>query len=185
MNLRLLALLAATVFFCGCTTIISEQSRLLVDTDADFTKIRQTPEDYIGRHLLAGGRIVNVRNSQSGAQLEIVQFELDNSGTPLSTYRSYGRFIATLPDYLEPVIYRRGMLITLVGEIKGKQTRRLDDMDYTYPVIAMREWYLWPGSEEDYGSPYPSPLPQYDPYNFGYGYEPFLPRPVNPGFPRR
>ena len=180
MRLLLLAMITATVFFCGCTTIISEQSRKLVDTDADFSRIRATPEAYIGKHLLIGGRIVATRNSQGGAQLEIVQFDLDYSLAPLNPFRSYGRFIATSNDFLEPLIYKRGMLITLVGEVKGKQTQRLDDMDYTYPVITMREWYLWPGSEPNGGDIYPPQTPQYDPYNYGYGYEPFLPRPFNP-----
>lgn len=179
MRLLLLAVMA-TLFCSGCTTIISEQSRKLVDTDARFDKIREAPETYIGKHLLIGGRIASIRNSQSGAQLEIVQFELDYSGAPLNTFRSYGRFIATTTDYLEPLIYNRGAQITLVGEIKGKQTQRLDDMDYTYPVIAMREWYLWPDADQYAGYRFPPLSPQYDPYFYGYGYEPFLPRPFTP-----
>lgn len=182
MRLPLLTIIFATLLCSGCTTIISEQSRRLVDTDAHFSTIRATPEIYIGKHLLIGGRIAGVRNSQNGGQLEIVQFDLDYSGAPEQTFRSFGRFIATANEYLDPLIYQRGMMITLVGEIKGKQTQRLDDMDYTYPVIAMREWHLWLGSDQ--WSPYrfPPNAPQYNPYNYGYGHEPFLPRPFNPLF---
>lgn len=180
MRVLVLALLTTALCYGGCTPIISDKSRKLVDTDAPFSAIRATPEAYIGKHLLTGGRIASVRNSQNGAELEIVQFELDSCGMPLNTFRSYGRFIASTTEYLEPMLYRLGMQLTLVGEIKGKQTRKLDDMDYTYPVLVMREWHLWQGSEQNSGYQFPPPLPQYNPYNYGYGYEPFLPRPFNP-----
>lgn len=170
----MLLLLTAT----GCTTVISEQSRKLVNTAADFKAVKEAPDNYIGKNILLGGRIANIRNSSDGAQLEIVQFDLTFQNYPEDTFISYGRFLATSSSYMDPLIFKRGMLITLVGEVKVKKTLRLDDMDYTYPVISMREWYLWPGSEPDRGcNSYPAALPHYDPYNYGFGYEPFLQRP--------
>lgn len=174
------ALLLSSIFFCGCTAVISEQSRKLVDTDATFKSVKETPQNYIGKHTLVGGRIAGVRNGSEGAQLEIVQFDLDNRGYPEDSFLSHGRFLATSSSYLDPLVFRAGMLMTLVGEIKGKKTLRLDDMDYTYPVIEIREWHLWKGSEADRGCIYPLAPPQYNPYNYGFGYEPFLPRPSKP-----
>lgn len=174
-----LCLYLSLLFAAGCTTVISEQSRKLVDSTAPFKEIKEAPENYIGKHVLLGGRIARTRNSSDGARIEIVQFELTSNSYPEDTFLSYGRFLATSSSYMDPLIFKQGMLLTLVGEIKGKMTMRLDDMDYTYPVIAMREWYLWPGSGSDRVGSYPEPLPQYDPYNFGFGYEPFLQRPYN------
>lgn len=165
----------------GCTAIISEQSRKLVNSDAAFKTIKASPEDYIGKNIMLGGRIADIRNSSDGAQLEIVQFELNYQGYPEDNFISYGRFLATDSRFMDPLIFKRGMLITLVGELKMKKTLRLDDMDYTYPLISMREWYLWPGSEPDKGcNTYPAPSPEYNPYNYGAGYEPFLHRPYSP-----
>jgi len=169
--------IAATLFITSCTPIISEQSRKLVNTDASFKTIKEAPENYVGKNTILGGRIASIRNSTAGAELEIVQFDLTSQDYPEETFLSYGRFLATYGSYMEPIIFRRGMLITLFGEVTGKKTSRLDDMDYTYPVISMREWYLWPGSGIDTAcTTYPAALPQYDPYNFGFGYEPFLQR---------
>lgn len=178
----LLTLLSVFVLFVsGCTTIISDQSLKLVNCDEPFKSIKAAPENYIGKTVLLGGRIASIRNSADGAQLEIVQLELTSQNYPENSFISYGRLIATNSSYMDPLIFKNGMLITLVGELKGKKTLRLDDMDYTYPLISMREWYLWPGSEPDRGcSTYPVPLTEYNPYNFGYGYEPFLPRPYSP-----
>jgi len=173
--------LALILIISGCTTIISDQSRKLVDTDASFKAIKETPENYIGKTALLGGRIASIRNSAGGTQLEIVQFELASHDYPEESFISYGRFLATTGNYMDPLIYRPGMLITLVGELKGKKTLRLDDMDYVYPLISLREWYLWPGSGLERGcSTYPAPLPEYNPYNFGFGLEPFLQRPYAP-----
>ena len=174
-----LCLYLLLLFAAGCTTVISEQSRKLVNSTAPFKDIKEAPESYIGKHVLLGGRIARTRNSSDGAAIEIVQFELTSNSYPEDTFLSYGRFLATSNSYMDPLIFKQGMLLTLVGEIKGKKTMRLEDMDYTYPVIALRDWYLWTGSGPDRGCSYPEPLPQYDPYNFGYGYEPFLQRPFN------
>jgi outer membrane lipoprotein len=180
MRQLILLIISSVVLFTGCAAVISEQSRKLVDTNDSFKVIKQTPEAYIGKHVMLGGRIANVRNSAEGAQLEIVQFDLSSTGYPEETFLSYGRFLATNGSYMDPMVYRRGMLITLVGEIKGKKTMRLDDMDYTYPVLTMREWYIWRGSDLEKGYVYPSPIPAYDPYSYGFGVEPSLQRPYSP-----
>jgi outer membrane lipoprotein len=180
MRKLILVIISSVVFFTGCTTIISEQSRKLVDTDDSFKVIKQTPNAYIGKHVMLGGRIANVKNSAEGAQLEIVQFDLSTAGYPEDNFISYGRFLATNSSFMDPLVYRRGMLITLVGEIKGEKTLRLENMDYTYPVLTMREWNLWSESDLESGYVYPSRQPTYDPYSYGFGVEPFLQRPYSP-----
>ncbi len=166
---------AAVALLTGCATIISEQSRKLVDTDVKFSRLRESPESYIGKHVMLGGRIAGVRNSIDGSRIEIVQFSLDDNGIPEESMVSNGRFLATSSDYLDDMIFQKGMLITLVGEIKGKITLRLDDMDYSYPVIAIRELHLVQGAP-DRAYLNPPPYQQYNPYFYGYGYEPFWPR---------
>lgn len=177
MRSLLLSMLLTLIFTAGCTTIISEQSRKLVDSTAPFRAIKEAPDNFIGKHLLLGGRIVKTTNSSDGARIEIVQFDLTSNSYPEDTFISNGRFLATSSSFMDPLIFQPGMLMTLVGEIKGKKTMRLDDMDYTYPLIAIREWYLWTGSGPERVGSYPETLPQYNPYNYGFGYEPFLQRP--------
>ena len=176
----LLTLVSIALCTSGCTTIISEQSRKLVDTKDSFKTIKQSPDVYIGKHVMLGGRIANVKNSADGAQLEIVQFDLTWSGYPEDTFLSYGRFLATNDSFMDPMVYRRGMLITLVGEIKGKKTVRLENIDYTYPVLTMREWHVWRESDQYGNCVFPTASPTYDPYSYGFGVEPFLQRPSSP-----
>ena len=180
MRYLLLAIISSVLFSAGCTTIISEQSRKLIDTKDPFKVIKQSPDAYLGKHVMLGGRIANVKNSADGAQLEIVQFDLTSAGYPQDNFISYGRFLATNSSFMDPLVYRKGLLITLVGEIKGKKTLRLEDMDYTYPVLVMREWHLWRESDLERSYVYPSMQPTYDPYSYGFGVEPFLQRPSGP-----
>lgn len=175
-------ILAMALMLQGCSTIISEQSRKLVDTDATFLQIRESPDLFIGKHVMLGGRIAGVKNAPEGTQIEVVQFDLTWNGYPKGKFISSGRFLATSTEFLDRMIFREGMLITLVGEIKGKTKLRLDEMEYIYPVIAMREWYLWRDSEWDNRSYLPPSAPPYNPYYYGYGFEPYWFRPVSPPY---
>lgn len=164
----------------GCTPIFSEQTRKMINSDASFKAVKAAPENFIGKTVMLGGRIAKVTNSVDGSYLEIVQFDLTSSSYPEDTFLSYGRFLASADSFLDPLIYERGTLITLVGEIKGKKTQRLENMDYTYPLLLMREWHLWRGTNSNFNCKYPVAAPQYDPNSYGYGYEPFLQRPYMP-----
>ena len=164
----------------GCTPIFNEQTMKMINTDASFKAVKAAPENFIGKTIMLGGRIANVTNSVDGAYLEIVQFDLTTASFPEDTFLSYGRFLVTTDSFLDPMIFKRGALITLIGEIKGKKSQRLENMDYTYPLLAMRGWHLWRGSDGDFNCKYPVSAPQYDPNGYGYGYEPFLQRPYMP-----
>jgi hypothetical protein len=61
------------------------------------------------------------------------------------------------------------MLLTLFSEVKEK-TLQLSDMDYTCPLLTMKELYLWFVSGSGRSGSFPERLPQYDPYNYGCGY---------------
>lgn len=177
----LVSALLSVTFLTGCTTIISEQARKSVNSDAPFKAIKAAPEKFIGKNVLLGGRIANIVNSNEGAQIEIVQFDLNSRDYPEDRFVSYGRFLATDSNFYDPMIFKIGMLITLAGEIKGKKVLRLDGMDYSYPIIGIREWHLWPNSGPDNTGSYPLNAPQYNPYNYGLGTEPFFQRPFSPG----
>ncbi|HZV81979.1 MAG TPA: Slp family lipoprotein [Geobacteraceae bacterium] len=184
MRKLILIIILLSLMTPSCTRVISEQSRRMVDTEANFMQVRENADKFIGKHIMLGGRIAGVKNSPAGTSIEIVQFDLTDSGEPVDSFISAGRFLATSSDFLDALIYRKGMLITLVGEIKGTTMQRIDEMEYLYPVIAMREWYLWPGSDWEKSGYYPSQPPMYDPYYYGYGFEPYWFRPYGPPYYR-
>ena len=175
------ATLVLSMLFSGCTPVISENGKKLVDSNAPFKEIQADPGRYISKHIMLGGRIAAVTNSNEGTYLEIVQFDLSSQSVPDDSFISYGRFLGYTDSFLDPLIYEKGTLITLVGEIKGKITRRLDNMDYTYPLLTMREWKLL--KENSFDCSYPPNSAKYDPNSYGYGSEPFFQRTYVP-YPR-
>lgn len=158
--MRTLILLTATALcLAGCAPVLSNQSLRLVDRGISFAELRQEPDRYMGRHLLLAGGIAGVRNTNEGGELELVQFATDENGKITDTANSPGRFIATSPAFLDPAVYRTGLLVTLVGEVLGKKSMLLGDVDYTYPLLAIREIRLWK----------PEEFPKPPTFHFGIG----------------
>lgn len=175
----LLVLLTA---LSGCAQVISEQGRRLVDPAVTFGKLKQHPDEFIGKYVVLGGIVAAARNAKEGGELEVVQVPLDSDDIPLNTLSTGGRFLATSSQFLDAMIYKPGRLVTILGEVKGKQVRPLDEVDYTYPVVAIREIHVWKSPEAEKGFPYPAPGPfyNYEPYYYGYGVGPYWFRPYGP-----
>lgn len=177
-KILLMSLLALSLL-SGCAHVISEEARKLVDPAVTFTKLRETPEAFMGKYVMLGGMIAGAKNTKEGGQLEVVQVDLDSDGMPEDTFRTGGRFLATTVTFLDVMVFKPGRLVTIVGEVKGKKTLPLDEIDYTYPVISIREIHVWKTYDTDYGYPYPTPGPYlYDPYYYGYWPGPYWYRPL-------
>jgi outer membrane lipoprotein len=144
---RLFLLTVMTVCLAGCAPVISEQSLSLVDRGVSFAELRRDPDRYKGKHVLLGGGIAGVRNTNEGGELELVQFATGEKGKITETARTGGRFIARSKEFLDPVVFRAGLLVTLVGEVVGKKSMPLGEVGYTYPVVEMREIHVWKPGE--------------------------------------
>lgn len=180
MRVTILLLGTALLALSGCAHVISEESRRLVDPTLTFARMRENPDAYSGRYVMLGGIIAGVKNSREGGELEVVQFDLDRSDMPENVYSSGGRFLVTSPAFLEAMVYKVGRLVTVVGEVKGTRSRTLDSVDYTYPVISLKEIHLWRTYEAEQGYPYPPPAPYYDPYYYGHWPDSYWYRPLGP-----
>lgn len=146
--MRTLFLLTATILcLAGCAPVISNQSLRLVDVGISFAELRQDPERYMGRHLLLAGGIAGIRNTSQGGELELVQFAVDENGRITDMAKTGGRFIARSSGFLDPAVFRTGLLVTLVGEVQGKKDMLLGEVVYTYPVLDIREIHLWKPEE--------------------------------------
>lgn len=147
---KFLLLVTSIIFLAGCAPVISEQSLSLVDRELSFAELRKAPDSYIGKHILLGGEIARVSNSNDGGELEVVQFSTDENGEITDKAKSGGRFIARSTEFLEPALYRTGLLVTVVGKMQGKKNKTLGDVLYTYPVLAIREIHIWKPEELSY-----------------------------------
>ena len=145
--MRFLVLGIPLLFLAACAPPISRQSLELVDPGITFAELVRDPDRHVGRYLLLGGSIAANRSYGGGSELEIVQLPTDSRGRITSTTRSDGRLIARDEAFRDPDIYRRGRLVTLVGQVTGSEAGRIDGMAYRFPVLVVQELRLWAPDE--------------------------------------
>jgi outer membrane lipoprotein len=168
---RMLMLCMALLLFSGCTHAISEKSRKLVDPSLTMERLETGADALKGHYAMLGGVIAGTKNTGQGTSVEVVQFKLDSYGYPVESVHSAGRFLAKSDKFLDPMIYRTGRLMTVVGEVKGKAAIPLDEMKYSYPVIAIKESHVWVAGDTQRSYAYPACYP--GPYYWGYDLPPY------------
>jgi outer membrane lipoprotein len=142
----------------GCAHLISKETLKEVDQGIRFEDLRKNPETYKGKTVLLGGVIISTENKKDGTLLEVYQTRLNHYGEPVDTDVSQGRFLAMYDKFLDSEIFSSGREVTLAGVVQGVETRKLDEIDYDYPYIIVKEIHLL--KEEQ--------APVYGPYYRGY-----------------
>jgi outer membrane lipoprotein len=141
--MRYFILLSLLLLLSGCVTVISNQIRPLIDKQVNYAAVQSAPDAYLGKYLLVGGKIVASTSSNELSSLELQQFEVDADGFPVDLTTFGGRFIAESTAYYDPALHKPGSLVTLVGEVRGKRSQMLDGKPYFFPVLTIKELYLW------------------------------------------
>jgi len=153
----------------GCASPISKNLREEALPSGDFPLVFENPEHFQDRTVVWGGSIISIATNEEGSQVYLLQTTLGFRDKPESTDTSQGRFIAITDRHLDPLVYAKGRLITVAGQVAGKKTvvHKKSGNSYTYPVVRAEQLYLWPKKETPaaYG-------PYYDPYWWD-GYDPF------------
>lgn len=169
---RWFIIVLAGLFMSACTHYLSDESLRLVNRTIPFSAVKQNPDNYLDSYLLVGGKIAKVTNSKEGGEIEVVQVDIESNGLPLGDFRnSEGRFLAQTGYFVDPVVYKEGMLVSMVGQVKGKKVQPLVAVSYTYPLLAVRELRLWqPDELYHYYAPYPTYNTYFYPYDYPYNY---------------
>lgn len=128
----------------GCATGISQQARSKVTYAGTFSALQKTPDAYKGKVVMLGGRIIEANASSHLSELTVLQLAIGTSDRPKISDKSEGRFIVQSKQLLDPAIYEKDMLITLVGTLKGSKVLPIGDLKYTYPIVEPIEIKLWP-----------------------------------------
>jgi outer membrane lipoprotein len=127
----------------GCGSVISRQTLSRVDRKVTFDDLRANPDAFIGRTVLVGGRIINTTARKEETWVEVLELPLGRRDRPEDTDASRGRFLVRFSGFCDPVVYAKGVGITVAGPVEGKRTLPLGETTYTYPVIGGLESHLW------------------------------------------
>lgn len=131
------------LWLAACASTISPEVLKDVNQSIRFEALVKNPDAFQGKTVLFGGDIIKTENSPDKTLIVVLQRSLNSDEKPSGGDRSAGRFIVSVPGFLDPAIFQPGRQITVVGVVAGKEVRALDDIAYTYPVIERRHLYLW------------------------------------------
>jgi outer membrane lipoprotein len=151
----LLTVLLLASLSTGCAPVISKQLRDRVDTSLRVAQVRKDPEAYRGKWVMWGGVIVGAKNTKGGTVIEVLNTSINAEGRPKDLDRSEGRFLAQYDGYLDVAVYTEGREITIAGVIHGKRVLPLGEIQYTYPLVLVKEIHLWRRKSDEKVYPYP------------------------------
>jgi outer membrane lipoprotein len=129
----------------GCASYpISKQYQAMASKDVNFGMVLANPEAYKGAVVIWGGRIVETTNTPQGSEIIVLETPLNGWEEPSSPEYSPGRFVAKSSSFLDPAIYKPGKKITIAGQVTGGEEKPLGTTAYTYPIVDIKQLYLWP-----------------------------------------
>ena len=129
---------------CASPVGIPETLEHQIDKNVTFTEVVASPESYKGRLILLGGEILKAKRLKEGTQVELLQLPLNKDQEPTTDLKqSQGRMLVLHPGSLDPATLTPGLLVTFVGEVDGSIIEKMDEVDYRYPTLTVKHWYVW------------------------------------------
>ncbi len=129
--------------------------------DISLEELKQNPHQYTERTFLIAGMVVNIKNTDRGSIIEALFTPVDSKGYIIDEENLNGRFLAITERFIDPVIYKNGRFITILGSFEGTEKGRIGEIEYTYPVFRIKDIHLWKKEKL-----YPQPYWWYDPWYY-------------------
>ncbi len=164
----LISLLLITVLLAaGCATPFSEGIKKQVDESITLDKVVVNQKAYQGTLVMWGGVILSTLPREKGTVIEVLERPYDSQKRPKDVDTTRGRFLARYNGFLDPAVFCQGRDITVAGRIAGSESSQIGEYTYTYPVVDMQEYRLWPIQVQSMYPAYPI-YPFYDPWWWYY-----------------
>lgn len=132
-----------------------------------FQQVLNNVTPYQGETIRWGGAVAELRNYKDYAEVTMVQFPLTRFGKPISTEKSAGRFVVRSEQFLDPLVYEKGALVTFIGQVAPATQVKVDEKTLMLPVVQMSDSHTWPENYGERNRPY---NPKHDDQFIGYGY---------------
>jgi outer membrane lipoprotein len=124
--------------------VIPDALESQVDESVTFSDLMQNPASYSGRTVVVGGQVLRATRTQEGTELEVLELPLNRSRMPaMDRMESRGRFIALDRRQRDPAAFPPGMSVTVVGNVTGATTKRVDEAELRYPTMDVQHVHLW------------------------------------------
>jgi len=144
----------------GCASKPASSISLAVVEDVSLAQVRKAGDDYLGSIVRWGGVVTEVENKVDKTWVFLVGRALKDNEKPVSDSPSDGRFIASFDGFIDPLVYKVGRPLTVVGSIEGSTVRPIGD--YQFPIVTVRDSHLWADSVKTRAYYAPPPYWYYD-----------------------
>jgi outer membrane lipoprotein len=173
-----LAPLLAPLLLAACASQVPVNIREAPPGNPSLGLVRGNTGDYLSQQVRWGGEILATENRENATWLTILARPLAGNGKPEQSDDSPGRFLAHVPQFLDPKVYKAERKLTVRGTVQGSETREVGEFPYDYPVVEASDWYLWPKEVEYPPDYYSYPWWYYDPWYYDpwYRYPHYYPR---------
>ena len=153
--IRLLVLFLSLTLFvwsgCASSDVFPESLEPQIDKNLTFEQVLESPDSYRGRVFVVGGEVLKAKRLKEGTQLEVLQLPLDDDQRPVGQRTgSRGRLLANEREFLDPATLPDGTPVTMVAEVTGVTTDRLDEAEYRYPTVDVKHLYIWKDDPQSY-----------------------------------
>ncbi len=157
MNFRGIAVLAGYFLLALMTVscaVIPRQIRSESEPSVPFYQLVTEIDRYIGKTVILGGYILEVKNFADETVITVLQTPLSFGDEPKSKDYSEGRFILSHKGFLDPEVYNKDRKITVAGIVNGISVEKVEKTSYSYLKVTSRAIYLWPQVYHEYRPPY-------------------------------
>lgn len=168
MNTKLFSILLLTGFLMlGCQ---SKPKLPVPPNNPPVAAVQDKPDAYINKPVTWGGVILSTEAKESGTEIILLAKRLESSTRPIETDIALGRFIAIINGFVDPAVLAKGRELSVNGVIKGKESRKVGEFEYLYPIVNVNSYHLWPVRVRYYDDYYWDPWygPWYYPYPYHY-----------------
>ena len=136
---------------CSSSDVIPESLEPQIDKSLTFDQVIASPDSYRGRTFVVGGEVLKAKRLKEGTQIEVLQLPLDDDQRPVSQRtESQGRLLAMDSQFTDPATLPDGTPVTMVAEVTGVTTERLDEAEYRYPTMEIKHLYVWKDDPQSY-----------------------------------
>ena len=150
MKLLTIVVLSGFVLFSyGCTNrpnVVPERLEGKVDRNLRFATIKPNPESYKGTLMLLGGQVLSSEPVKDGTKFELMQIPLSDDKIPAGNEaESKGRFVVIdrHGKISDPSIFNPEKRITIVGEVLGSTSIKVDEVPRQVPLLAVEQVTVW------------------------------------------
>ncbi len=155
-------LLSLSLVVSGCAGVIPPELREKIQWDVGLRNLQQDLKAHKGQLVVLGGEILDVKSTERGEFVEVLQRPLSASTRPNLIGESQGRFLIKLTKEVSlDQGYREGQPLTVVGEVMEEAQSRAGQ-DIPAPILSAKYLHLW--SALDYARRTPPPYYYDDPF---------------------